>query len=204
MTHKSLAAALVAAQAKMKDPRLTGTNPHFKSKFVPRDEALDCILATANAEGLAVCQPPCSSEQGVGVRTILMHADSGESFDFGPFCVTPSKPDPQGEVAATTYASRTALMLIFGRAGDEDDDGNGASGRQEPWELPAEAAVKALMTAANAAKKDAPARRAAIREALSLGDEATSGELLEAYQLASTDLQKACFAIANGTIPGVE
>lgn len=130
--HKTLGAALAAAQANMKDPRLTGTNPHFDSKFVPRDEALDCVLPALLAEGLALSQVPCSDERGVGVRTLLFHAATGEVYDFGPFTVKPQKDDPQGAVAATTYASRTALMLIFGRAGDPDDDGNAACEKPKP------------------------------------------------------------------------
>lgn len=121
-----LAKALVEAQANMTDPRLTGDNPHFRSKFVPRDEALDAVVPVLNANGIAFLQAPVGDENGYGVRTIIAH-ESGEALDLGVLTVKPAKNDPQGAVAAITYASRTAVMQAFGRAGDPDDDGTTAS-----------------------------------------------------------------------------
>lgn len=120
---KELFTALIAARKAMPDPRKSGTNPAFRSKFVPRDSALDAIVPTLNDHGLSVVQAPLKNEQGIGVRTIIIH-ESGQELDLGEFVVHPAKDDPQGAVAATTYASRCALMLAFSLAGDEDNDGN--------------------------------------------------------------------------------
>jgi hypothetical protein len=129
--HKTLAEAFVAAQQEMKHPRQTGSNPAYKSKFVPRDEAIDCVLPVCHAHGIAVVQSPVTVEGRPGVVTSLIHK-LGERWDFGPFTVDPSKRDPQGETAGITYASRTALMQVFARAGDLDDDGNQASEKPKP------------------------------------------------------------------------
>jgi hypothetical protein len=125
---KELFTALVSARSKMPDPRKSATNPAFRSKFVPRDEALDAIIPTLNGQGLMLVQTPIHTEDGVGVSSLLIHV-SGQSLDLGTFTVNPAKNDPQGFVAATTYASRCALMLTMGLAGDEDDDGNGISAK---------------------------------------------------------------------------
>ena len=133
----TLFSALIAARKEMPDPRKSAENGAFKSasgkksKYVPRDEALDAIVPTALQFGIMVAQAPVSDDKGYGVHSIVYH-ESGETIDFGTFTVKPSKDDPQGAVAATTYSSRCALMLIFGLAGDEDDDGNKISKPKEP------------------------------------------------------------------------
>lgn len=132
---QKLAAALVAARKEMEDPRLSGSNPHFKSKFVPRDEALDSVMPALLKHGLMLVQSPIKDEFGVGVNSLLVH-ESGETLDLGPFTVRPTKDDPQGAVAATTYASRCAIMLIHAVAGDNDDDGNSVSTPQKRENAP--------------------------------------------------------------------
>lgn len=122
----TLASAFLAAQSEMPNPGLTGSNPHYGSKFVPRDEVLSTVKPVLNKHGIALIQ----HMTGDGMVTVL-HGH-GESWSFGPWPVRPSKPDPQGEMAAATYASRGALMHIFALAGDVDDDGNAASEKPEP------------------------------------------------------------------------
>lgn len=183
----NLAAALVKAQAAMDDPRLTGKNPAFKSKFVPRDEALDCVVPVLNAHGIAFLQPPCSGDGEYGVRTVLVH-ESGEVLDLGAFTVKPQKSDPQGAVACCTYASRTAIMEAFGRAGDEDDDGATAS---QPASKPsaqtalesARPGYEALMAAA-----EQHGTKTAIKKAL--GSPKNGAEALASYA-ALTDTERA-------------
>lgn len=125
---KELMAALNKARSEMADPRKSATNPAFRSKYVPRDEALDAVMPALLANGLMLVQYPVTYEDTYGVGSKLVHT-SGQEMDCGVFTVRPAKNDPQGAVAATTYASRCALMLLFGIAGDEDDDGNHASGK---------------------------------------------------------------------------
>ena len=163
---KELFTALIAARKAMPDPRKSGKNPAFRSTFVPRDEALDSIVPTALAHGLLVSQSPVSDDHGYGVHTVLVH-ESGQSLDCGYFTVKPAKDDPQGAVAATTYASRCALMLVFAIAGDDDDDGNGVSkyantavARQD-----APQATKAPKQVSSSAKRDSEAQKPANHSA---------------------------------------
>ena len=125
---KDLMAALTKARSEMADPRKSANNPAFRSKYVPRDEALDAVMPALLANGLMLVQYPVTDGDTYGVGSKLVHT-SGQEMDCGVFTVRPAKNDPQGAVAATTYASRCALMLLFGIAGDEDDDGNHASGK---------------------------------------------------------------------------
>ena len=131
---KELFTALIAARKAMPSPKQDGENTFFMkdgkpSKYVKRDEALEAIDPTAAEHGIAVVQRPIRSADGVGVGTMIIH-ESGEMLDLGEFLVRPAKDDPQGAVAATTYASRCALMLAFSLAGDDDDDGNGISDKK--------------------------------------------------------------------------
>ena len=59
------------------------------------------------------------------VRTILVHAESGESFETTT-SIPLVKADPQGYGSALTYARRYAIMGLLGLA-PEDDDGQAAS-----------------------------------------------------------------------------
>ena len=182
---KALVTALVAARQDMPDPRKSGLNPAFKSKFVPRDAALDSVVPALLKQGLMFVQSPIATDEGIGVHSQLLHV-SGEVLDLGTFTVKPSKNDPQGAVAATTYASRCAIMLAFSIAGDDDDDGNSVS--QAPAKAPAKpkeprAAVKPLMDAI-AAAVDRGANEAAVKKEVvrkwGMPDELTAVQISEA------------------------
>lgn len=121
----SIAKALAAFQAEVKQPSKSATNPHFKSKYVPLDNVVGVIHTYASKHGLSYTQMPITTEQGVGVITIIMH-ESGEHIEFPPFTLPLDKKTPQGAGSALTYARRYALSSAFGIASDEDDDGNGA------------------------------------------------------------------------------
>lgn len=117
-----LGAALVAARKAMKDPRKSGDNPHFRSKFVPRDEVLDAIMEPLLSQGLFLSQ---GIFDGNMVTTVTLGVTS---MRLGEYPIAPNS-DAQKYLAACTYASRGSLMLAFGLAGDEDDDGNTAAAK---------------------------------------------------------------------------
>jgi hypothetical protein len=113
----------------MADPRMTGSNPHFQSRFVPRDEVLDAVLPPLAESGVWLSQGVESAEL---VTTVHGH---GESLVLGRYPL-PAATDPQKFMAACTYASRGSLMLAFALAGDADDDGNTASASPAPRSAP--------------------------------------------------------------------
>lgn len=130
-----LAAALVKAQADLKNPGFDSQNPHFRSKFASLASVRAAVVPALAKHGLVVIQPLVSTAEGIGVSTTILH-ESGERMDFPAFVLPAAKHDPQGYGSAATYARRYALMAVAGVVGDEDDDANAATDarRQEQAE----------------------------------------------------------------------
>lgn len=123
-THKSIYAALAAAQAEMGKALKDATNPHFKSKYADLSNVMDACMPALNKHGICVVQPVVETEIGRCVKTVLIFED-GERLE----CSVPlilGKQDMQGLGSAITYARRYGLMSMAGIAPD-DDDGNAAA-----------------------------------------------------------------------------
>ena len=152
--HKSLYAALAAAQAEMGRALKDTTNPHFRSKYADLASVQDACMPALTKHGIAVLQPAHDDETGRYVKTIFVHGETGESVE----CRVPlivSKNDMQGYGSASTYARRYGLMGMAGIAPD-DDDGNAAAKSPPKEEKPAappqhaiDAAKQSLFNAAN-------------------------------------------------------
>jgi len=121
-----IAPALVKAWRSMKNPPKTADNPFFKSKYAPLPEMLEHVKPALSDNGLCVMQ-----DGGGGV--LIVH-ESGQWIEFPGMPLVPAKEDPQGYVAALTYARRATLAAALGIAADDDDDGNAVSGRGQPAE----------------------------------------------------------------------
>jgi hypothetical protein len=124
-----LTAALIAAQNEFLPVLKTKENPAYKrgnvtSKYAGLDDALEATQPALGKNGLVVIQFPINDAERVGVSSLLVHT-SGEFIGDG-FTLPLAKQDPQGGVAAVTYARRCGLLAILGVAA-EDDDGNTAS-----------------------------------------------------------------------------
>ena len=128
MPDTKLASALLAARKVMKDPRLDGTNPHFGSRFVPRDAAIDAIVPAMLTAGVFLTQGVRVKD---GACVLVTTAHMGD--EWLELCEYPltANADPQKFLAQCTYASRGSMMLVAMLAGDEDDDGNTAA-KKEP------------------------------------------------------------------------
>ena len=120
-----LAAALVKAQSEMKSPAMDSVNPHFKSKFASLKAVREAVIPTLNKHGIAVIQPAVEREDGIGVRTILVH-ESGETLDCGVVSL-PVAGNAQAFVSAMTYCERRGLASGLSVSADPDDDGNEAA-----------------------------------------------------------------------------
>lgn len=116
-----LASALVKIQAELKNPKLDGKNPHFRSKFATLACVRDTITPVFTKHGVAVLQNLVTNAEGVGCETILVHT-SGQTMRLGPLFLPAAKHDPQGFGSCATYARRYALMAAANVVGDEDDD----------------------------------------------------------------------------------
>lgn len=124
-TVNGLYAALAKAQTEMGKALKDSDNPHFKSKYADLASVMAACMPALNANGIAVLQPTHDEDGRMYVKTIFVHASSGETAE----CRVPlivAKNDMQGYGSAVTYARRYGLMSMAGIA-PEDDDGNAAA-----------------------------------------------------------------------------
>lgn len=122
--HKSIFAALAAAQMEMGPALKDSANPAFRSKYADLASVMQACMGALNKHGICVMQPTGEDETGRYVKTILAH-HTGETVE----CRVPlivGKNDMQGYGSAVTYARRYGLMSMAGIA-PEDDDGNAAA-----------------------------------------------------------------------------
>lgn len=120
--------ALLAFQVDPPHIPLDSENPHFRSRFASLPNVLKIVRPKLAAVGLVWTTLP-GHVNGVGpvLRYRLAHAATGEALD-GEMPLMVVKSDPQGLGSAITYARRYSLLAVLDLAGDEDDDGNSASG----------------------------------------------------------------------------
>lgn len=133
--HKSIYAALAAAQSEMGPAIKDSNNPAFRSKYADLGNVVEACMPALNANGIAVIQPPYDDDTGRYVKTIFLHGETGEVLE----CRVPlivGKNDMQGYGSAVTYARRYGLMAMAGIA-PEDDDGNAAAKAAPKQEAPA-------------------------------------------------------------------
>lgn len=126
--------ALAKAQTEFPLVKKTENNPFFKSKYAGLPQVLEVVLPILHKNGLTISQSPCSEGNNVGVKTKIIHAESGEIMEES-FVMPLAKADPQGAGSAITYGRRYALISMLGLNVDEDDDGNVGSGKVAPKAL---------------------------------------------------------------------
>lgn len=127
-----------------KPPQKTGFNPFTRSKYAGISEVKAAIRPALAECGLALIQATAIAEHGVGVTTTIAHASGQWCRSLTILPVTRAeKGGKPAQIAladatvqeigsALTYASRYAILTMLCLAGDDDDDGNSASGRYEP------------------------------------------------------------------------
>lgn len=124
---KNISTALAVFHIKMDVIKKDAKNPFFKSTYASLSNILDAIKIPLAESDLSFSQHPMGEN---GLSTILMHK-SGEWLG-SHFTMKPVKNDPQGIGSCITYMRRYALAAILGLNIDEDDDGNQASGNNNP------------------------------------------------------------------------
>jgi hypothetical protein len=131
---KELATALAKAQGELIAPKKDTENPYFKSKYANLAGHVEQIKACFPKYGLSYTQAVVTSDNRVGVETMIMHS-SGEWVRHEPCLVPVSKADAQGFGSVITYMRRYALSAAVGTAQD-DDDANAGSGPAKPPAAP--------------------------------------------------------------------
>jgi hypothetical protein len=123
-----LASAFVKAQAEMSNPKFDSVNPHFKSQFASLAAVRNAVIPVLSKHGICMNQDLITAEGTISCSTRLTHV-SGQWWSFGPLTLPVSKDDPQGYASAGTYAKRVHMQAVCVVVGDDDDDGNSASGK---------------------------------------------------------------------------
>lgn len=128
---KNITKKLLNAQKAFPLIKKEDSNPFFKSKYAGLPSVLEVVLPILQKQGLLLTQHPITSGERIGVKTVILDEESGESIE-SEFTMTLAKNDPQGAGSAITYARRYALISILGLNVDDDDDANVASGKPTP------------------------------------------------------------------------
>lgn len=140
--------AMSKFRTQLKQPKLDGDNPFFKSGYVTLEGVQKAVDEALKGTGLSYVQKVYNDGNGgVGVETVIMHED-GEVLSSGQLSLRPTRNDPQGYGSAITYAKRYQLAAMFGISSDKDDDGNAASQPQQqqaPQITPLQAEYQRLM-----------------------------------------------------------
>jgi hypothetical protein len=123
----NIAPALVKAQMKMGNAVKDSKNPFFRSNYADLNSVREAVLPPLNEEGISVTQPMVFVDGKKFVMTLFLHT-SGEFLAGLTEVVYPKEGDPQAQGSGTTYARRFGLQSMA-NVGNEDDDGNAASGK---------------------------------------------------------------------------
>jgi len=132
--HKSIYAALAAAQQEFGQVVKGAVNPAFRSKYADLADVANVVIPTMNKNGCAVLHYLVGDSLSI-MRTEFVHF----STDTKLICDVPlivDKNNMQGMKSATTYAKRIGLESLSGIA-PEDDDGNAASAARPAQSQPA-------------------------------------------------------------------
>lgn len=126
-----LVKALAAAKLKFEPLHFNRENPAFKrdgkaSKYADLGACYASAEKHLNENGLATIAIVTTAQGSLTVCTQLHHTSGQWISDRVTLPV--QNPTPHGYASTATYAKRISYQAILGLYGDEDDDGNAASG----------------------------------------------------------------------------
>jgi hypothetical protein len=157
--HDTIHDAIARAQASIRNPRLDGVNPHFRSRYATLGACIDAVRPHLAEQGVAVANDAIVSDGILTVSTVLSRG--AESVRLSPLSVpAPAKPQELG--SAITYLRRYSLCAALSIVGDADDDGNAAQQAERPAPKPpqrpeSDALTDVLKAAGCKSKSDADA-----------------------------------------------
>lgn len=129
--HKTIWAALAAAQANFQPVKTSGYNGHLKNNYAKLGDIHNATRHALLDAGLVVSSAPVETENGWVAECTIMHATSGESVtERCPLLI--GKNDMQGFGSALSYARRYLLLSMLDLDMDGlDDDGEIAAQRAQ-------------------------------------------------------------------------
>lgn len=108
------------------NPLKTAAN-YNKGNYAPLDEVLNETRPLLAKHGFGIMQVPVADGNKVSLTTMITFKN-GACMTFPKLTMNAAKDDPQTVIATVTYARRAALNAILAIYGENDDDGNAASG----------------------------------------------------------------------------
>lgn len=131
-----LISALLEVQKELKPVLKNAENPYFKMKYADLASIVEASRAILVKNGLVITQTIDFEGDINYLCTTLWHT-SGQ-FISSRLRLKPVKDDPQSTGSAITYAKRYSLSSMIGLITEEDDDAEGAMGRQNESLIPKE------------------------------------------------------------------
>lgn len=140
----TIAKALAAVSADLRNPAMDATNPGFKSKFISLVGLIDSLRGPLHAHGIVVLQPVSSPVAGrVRVTTTLLHS-SGEWMSSTADLASGATAQSFG--TAVSYLRRYTLQAMLGVSGDADADDDGEAERLAALKPPIKRKAEAVPT----------------------------------------------------------
>jgi ERF superfamily len=151
--HRSLAAALAAAQAEM--PKIGKGNRAdagtYSYSYADLADIVAVVGPVMGRHGLSFSSKPTLNDDGKFVLEYrLRHASEQE--DVGQYPLPPSG-NPQQMGSAQSYARRYCLLAVLNLAPDDDDDGKAAAGVAHDYSGPARSRERASQPAQGAGQQ---------------------------------------------------
>lgn len=163
---KNLAGALLRAQGAMGKLITDSSNPGFGgSKYASLAAVLDTVRGPLTEAGIILYQSASAADGMIMVRSMLVHAESGESIEeMLPLPVAQKTPQAYG--SAITYGRRYLAMAMCGLAPDDDDgeaSSNPTAQKAQPRTQPAQAANRTAEHRNGAQRPTQPATKPTVK-----------------------------------------
>ena len=125
----TLQEAYVEALRSVRNPPMTGFNPHYRTRFATLGDVLESVREACEPLGIAYMQCVEPAEGGYELRSYVV--GGGESRKLSAIRLDVPQ-DPQKLGSAMTYMRRYLATCDWGIVGDPDDDGEAASAKPKP------------------------------------------------------------------------
>jgi hypothetical protein len=125
---KELYQALMRAKQNINPPQKTGKAMY--GRYATLEAVLRAVEGPLANEGLLISQVGVCEQETPILRTIIIHADTGQTIHSDIPLVSRDDKDPQKLGGSMTYARRYGISAILSIVADDDDDGNTSAGKQ--------------------------------------------------------------------------